>query len=182
MQQKLIAGDSLNFTTAVADFPPSAGFTLKYRLAPRTAANAVIALTAAVDGAVYRVQVAASTTAAWAPDVYTWASWVEKTGESYTVGSGLITISPDPRQAAAGFDDRSQEEKDLAALNSAISARINGGAVIEYTIGGRSLKKEPMTALLEMKSRLDLIVARQRRGQAAANGAGKSGRLSVRFI
>jgi hypothetical protein len=60
---KLIAGDSLDFTTSVASYPATDGWTLKYVLAPRftTPAQSPITLTAAtyeVTG--YRVQVGPS--------------------------------------------------------------------------------------------------------------------------
>lgn len=83
--------------------------------------------------------------------------------------------------SSAAFDGRSQAETDLAAVRAEITARISGGATLEYTIGSRSLKKEPMTALVEIEQRCLRIVARERRAAGAANGLGNPGRISVRF-
>jgi hypothetical protein len=181
MFQKLIQGDSLNFATTVPAYPPSAGWTLYYRLVPRSAGNAVINLQAVVDGTSYRVLQTASQTALWAPDTYTWSSWVDKAGETYTVASGQITVVANPRLAQPGYDDRTQEEIDLEAVLAAIRARMTGGAVAEYAIRDRSLKYMAITELHAERNRLAVIVARQRRAKAITAGLGKAGRTGVRF-
>ena len=142
MQQRLISGDSLNFATAVPGYPASDGWALHYRLSPRTASGAAIDISTTADGAGYRVQVAASITSGWAPDVYTWASWVDKAAEVYTVAAGLLKIAANPRTMAGGFNDRSMEEQQLEQVIATIQARITGGMVAEYSIGNRSLKNE----------------------------------------
>lgn len=181
MQQQLIAGDSLAFNVQVPQYPANAGWALAYRLVPRTVGNAVVNINATANGTGYAVAVAAATTAAWAADTYTWASWVNKAGELYTVGGGTILVQPDPRTVAAGYDDRSVEEQQLSQVTATIQARISGGLVAEYTIGSRSLKNESMAALLALRSQLRVTVARQRRGQQIAAGLGRPDRLGVRF-
>lgn len=122
MQQDLIAGDTLNFATSLADYPAGAGWVLKFRLVPRTAGNPAIALTAAAEGDDHRTSVTAAATAGWAADAYGWTSWVEKGAEVYSVDSGQITVRPNPRTVAAGTDTRSQAERALADLRLALSA------------------------------------------------------------
>ena len=80
---------------------------------PRTSTNPAILLTAAAEGSEHRTQASATTTAAWAADNYTWTSWVEKGSEKYTIDSSQITVRPDPRTAAAGYDGRSDARKAL---------------------------------------------------------------------
>jgi hypothetical protein len=143
MQDKLTAGDSLSFSTAVADYPASAGWTLKYRLVPRFTApvQAPITLTATADGDDYKVAVAASTTATWAAGAYGWASWVEKAGEEYTVEKGQIEIDPNPRQIAQGVDTRSLAQRtydDLLAARAGWQA--SQGRVKKYSIAGREME------------------------------------------
>ena len=41
MQTNLVAGDSLNYTTSIPAYPPSAGWVAKLRLTPRGAGAAV---------------------------------------------------------------------------------------------------------------------------------------------
>lgn len=180
---KLIAGDSLDFQTSVADYPASDGWTLKYRLVPRftTPAQAAVTITAAtyeVDG--YRVELGPSDTA-WEPGAYSWASWVEKTGSRVTLEQGgELTVTPNPATAAAGTDVRSSAEQALAAVRALILGKATTGQA-EYTINGRSLKSYPMADLLALQSSLQAEVARERRSAALAAGQADPARFGVRF-
>jgi len=180
MRQDIIAGDTLSFLTSVPLYPPSAGWALNFRLVPSTAANANIDLAAVAEGQGYRTQASAQVTANWAADTYTWSSWVVRGTESYTVESGKVFIRANPRTMAAGYDTRSKSQQVLDAINLEIQARITGGATLEYSIGNRSLKKEPMAALMALRSQYRLIVARERRA-ATAGAQGDPGRYAVRF-
>lgn len=122
MQQTLIAGDTLNFLTSLADYPATGGWTLKFRLVPRTSTNAAIALTASAEGAEHRTTVATSVTATWAADNYSWTSWVEKAAEKYSVDSGQIVVKADPRTVAAGYDGRSVAERAFDQAQAAVAA------------------------------------------------------------
>lgn len=118
------------------------------------------------------------------PNTWYWQGAATKTGSRVTAGDGMLYVKPNLAGITAGsaiFDGSSKAEQTLTAIDAEISARINGGATLEYTIGNRSLKKEPMTALLELRSRYQLIVSRQRRGQQIANGLGNPSRVGVRF-
>jgi hypothetical protein len=53
--------------------------------------------------------------------------------------------------------------------------------VAEYTIGTRSMKYMAMTELLQLKSRYQMVVARERRRQAFKNGLGAPDRIGIRF-
>jgi hypothetical protein len=121
-QQQLIAGDSLNFATAVCGYSAADGWVLRYRLIPQSGSGAPIELTSTAEQENYRVQVSSSVTADWPPAGYTWASWVERSGERYTVQSGQITITPNPRTATAGWDNRSPWRKALEDAQAALRA------------------------------------------------------------
>jgi hypothetical protein len=115
--------------------------------------------------------------------VWYWQAFATKAGTRVTVGKGQLVVRPNLGALSTGavFDGRTQSEIDLAAVRAEMSARLNNGVTVEYTIGSRSLKKEPMAALIQMEQRLCRLVARERRAAAAANGLGLSGRLGVRF-
>lgn len=116
----LIAGDSLNFATTVPGYSPADGWALSYRLVPPS--GDAIVLAAVAEGDSHRVQASAATTATWAPGVYAWASWVSKAGEEYTVQTGRVTITPNPRTAAAGWDNRTDWRKALDEARAAFRA------------------------------------------------------------
>lgn len=127
-------------------------------------------------------QSAAMNTGATALTWY-WQAVATKSGARVTAGNGTLLVQPNVAgiNTASTFDGRSQAEKDLAAIRTEMTARISGGATLEYVIGSRSLKKEPMAALIAMEQRCLRIVAREKRMAAGANGLGNSGRLGVRF-
>lgn len=119
-----------------------------------------------------------------APLTWFWHAIATKAGGvRITAGEGTLHVRPNVAGQATGaaFDGRSQAEKDLEAVQAEIRARTSGGLTIEYSIGTRSLKKEPMSALIELEQRCKRIVARERRAQMLANGLGNPGRVGVRF-
>lgn len=186
----LTAGDSatwtdIAFTDAVGNAINSASYTLTYALrGPTSAANAD--LTAMVNGtgwttAITPTQSAALNTGAAAATWY-WQAYATKTGERVTAGEGTLYVRPNLAGiSSAAFDGRSPSEKILAAIETEITARLTGGATLEYTIGNRSLKKEPMTTLVQLRSTYRMVIARERNAQAIANGLGNPQKMGVRF-
>lgn len=182
---KLIAGDSLDFTTEVADYPATDGWTLKYRLTPRftTPAQAAITLTATTYQTTgYRVQAGPSETG-WEAGAYSWASWVEKSGARVTLEQGAeLTVAPDPTAMAAGTDLRSDAVKALAAAKGALAAfTASNGAVEEYTINGRRMKFRAAADIVALISHLQGEVVREQRAAAIAAGQANPGRFGVRL-
>jgi hypothetical protein len=117
----LIAGDSLQFSVSVPDYPATGGYTLTYRLVPR-GAGSVITFNATASGDEYAVSLAAAATAAWTAGEYSWHSYVTLAGARYTVGTGQLKVLPDPAAMAAGTDTRSQAQIALAAAKAALAA------------------------------------------------------------
>lgn len=179
MQTQIIAGDTLNYSTQVLDYPASAGWALKVRLAPRGTAvgsGAAVTLTATSAGDVFTAQAAASLTATWAPGAWGWATWVEKAGERYTVAQGQITVVPDSANLAGGTDTRTHAERTLEAIEAVIEGTA-GRAHQEYEVSGRRLKFTPIAELLVLRDRYRAEVRSQR---AAASGL-PNGKLLVRL-
>lgn len=180
-QQELVAGTTLNFLTVVPDYPATAGWTLKYYLRLRTGAGA-IDLTAAAEGADYRVQVPASgagSTVLWTAGVYGWESRVEKGTEKYPVDSGQITIRPDISGMAGTYDSRSQARKALDDARAALAAWTP--TTRRYRIGTREL---------EFSSKADIVgaiefwtaeVKREEREDAMRRGAPDPRRAYMRL-
>lgn len=178
MNETLIVGDTLDFLTTVADYPPADGWTLKYRLIPRTSGTA-ITLTATTSGTDYRVQVAPATTGAWTAGEYSWSSWVEKTGARYTVSSGLVTLIADP-SAATTFDGRTHARRTLDAIEAVIEGRATLDQQ-EYQIGNRTLKRMPIADLLKFRSLYKSEVAAEAAASNLANGIGIGRKIQVRL-
>ena len=161
MRDRIIAGDTLDFVTTLPDYPASGGYTLKYRLSPRTTGSA-IDITCSAAGDDHRCGAAAATTAAWAAGEYSWACWVEKGAERYGGTEypwrGECTILPNPA-TTTNYDSRSDARKALDAMNAFIAGSTDM-SVKRYTINGRELERWPLK---------DLLVARQRLAAEVAN-------------
>lgn len=187
----IIAGDTASwidtpFSDSANVAVDSGSYTLTYSFrGPVIAGNTDIA--AVTSGSSWKTSFSTAHTAAFNNSssnvtVY-WQAVASKAGVRVTAGTGTLLVKPNVAGMATGtaFDGRSPAETDLAAIRAEMTARISGGATIEYTIGTRSLKKEPMAALIQMEQRSMRIVVREKRAAAAANGLGYTGRISVRF-
>lgn len=175
----LTAGDTLDFTTSVPDYPASAGWTLKYRLAPRAAGTA-IDITATADGDDYAVQVVAATTASWATGYYTWTAYVELGAERYTVGRGQLQIRAASASLAAATDGRTHARKVLDAIEAVIEGRASIDQQ-EYSINGRQLKRTPLADLMRMRNLYRNEVRNEEAADRLAAGLGGGGNIRVRF-
>jgi len=104
-------------------------------------------------------------------------------GAKTTLGSGTFEVDPNLAYTGtpAAVDGRSQAQKDLDSVQAAIRALMSGGAVQEYRIGTRSLKRYDLAELLALESRLKAAVARENKAAMIANGLGNPHNLFVRF-
>lgn len=175
----LTAGDTLDFTTSVPDYPASAGWTLKYRLAPRSAGTA-IDLTAAANGDDFDVTATSTTTASWATGWYTWTAFVEKAGERYTVGRGQLEIRAASSTLAAATDGRGHARKVLDAIEAVLENR----ATLDqesYAINGRSLKRMPIEELLKLRQVYRAEVLGEEAAERLDAGLGMARKVQVRL-
>lgn len=182
MRQDIIAGDTLDFETTVADFPASDGWTLKFRLVPRAAGGTAIAITAGTgdDGETYRTQVGPDVTAAYVADSYSWTSWVEKAGARYSVQAGEVRVLPDPALVTVPYDNRSHARRVLDQIEDLIDGRSLADRDA-YTIAGRSLKLMAVTDLLRWRDLYRAEVAREDAAARAAAGLPDRRTSYVRF-
>ena len=104
-------------------------------------------------------------------------------GAQTTIGAGSFSV--DASLAYTGtpgaFDGRTQAKKDLEAVQAAIRALMTGGAVQEYRIGIRSLKRYDLADLIALESKLKADVVREQKAQMIANGLGNPHNVFIRF-
>lgn len=182
MQRTLTAGDSLNYEAPVPGYSPADGWQLRYRLAPRAVGGTPIDVAATASGSNHLVQVAPTTTATWAPGDYSWASWVERPGERYSVDSGQLTILPDPAQLGAGADTRSLPQRTLDELLAARAQWASTqGRVRRYKIGDRE-REFASAAELDAEIRFwQGQLAEEKAAARLASGLPSRNRILVRF-
>lgn len=191
MREMLIAGDALDFETAVPDYPASDGWTLTYRLIPVSSGGTAYTFDASTadDGESYAIEVSSAVTAGWAAGEYTWVAYVTLSGERHVVdpegANTRLTIKANPATVGYGYDARSQVQKAYDDCLTAIAdaqtraaavgttGTVTGG-VVEYTIGERRIRygnpQEAVEALLKMRSALGAELSRERAAAALRRG------------
>ncbi|MGZ3743851.1 MAG: hypothetical protein ACXWRA_08370, partial [Pseudobdellovibrionaceae bacterium] len=101
--------------------------------------------------------------------------------EKITVFSGSIQIAQNLVSAAGTVDNRSQNQKDLEAVQALMRQIVANGGSIEYRIGTRQLKRYEMSDLLTLESKLKYQIALENKADSIKNGLGNPHILKVRF-
>ena len=179
MQSELVAGDTLEFSTEVPDYPATDGWTLKYRLAPR-AGGLAVTLTAVANGDAYDIEATPTETASWVAGEYGWFSWVEKTGARQTLESGQLTVKPNP--ATVTGDTRTQASKAVDDLKAALATwNATNGRVKSYSIAGRSMEFDTSASILELLSYWQGQLFSEQQADRLAKGMNSGRHIYLRF-
>jgi len=163
----------------------SSTHSLAYYLRLNTAGEGVTAAGVPFNSG-WKVTLPAATTAEMdASPAWYFQAVLTKTADSTTseYSRGQIEVKPSLAYSGtpAAFDGRSQAQIDLDAVKAAIRSLINGGAVQEYKIGSRNLKRYDLSELIQLESRLKSIVARENKAKLMASGLGDPHNLYIRF-
>jgi hypothetical protein len=182
MQQRIVIGDTLSFTTSVPDYPADEGWVLKHRLVPRTGAGAAIALTGTADSddpSLHLTEVSAAVSAAWTAGQYSWVSYVEQGTQSYTLSTGSVELLANPRTSSAPLDLRTQAEIALADAKAALASWT--GTTKSYTIGNRSMTFNTRAEIVEKIEFWEMEVQREQRALRLAKGLADPRKTFVRL-
>lgn len=179
MQANLVAGDTLNFLTATPGYSAADGWLLKFRLVPLSTSGTPIQINTTPEGADHRAQVAPAVTATWIAGAYSWTSWVERSGETYTVNTGQISIAPDPRTVAAGYDNRSQTRRALDDARTALAAY--NPTVRSYKIADRERVFNSAGDIIKLITYLEQQVAVEDAQSGNSSGPKLSRRIFTRL-
>jgi hypothetical protein len=177
------AGDTITWTDdAVFDsqgnFYEPGSVTLGYSLRGPGALD----VTAEAAGGQWSTTITAAQSSVLGAGRYYWTAYVKDADENrYTVGSGQITIQVDLVAQAAGYDGRSRAKQIIDAIEAEILSRTTNGATLEYTIAGRSLRKETLQSLQALRAEWVAIYAREVRAQRIAQGLGDPTARFVQF-
>lgn len=174
--QSFTAGDTVQWTKSLKDYPASAGWVVTY-----TAINgsAKFTATSTADGDLHAITLAAAATAAYVAGSYYFEGYVSKAGQRFTISTGWWTVAPNIT-ASTTLDARSHARKTLAAIQAVIEGRASIDQQ-EYTIGNRSLKRTPIADLLVLMSKYETLVKSEDNALALAQGRPTKNRILVRF-
>ena len=170
----VVSGDTLEWTETVNDYPASDGWTLKVGLLSGAQQEELVSV---ADGAAHAFTITAATTATWEPGFYVWTSYVTNgAGARHTVGTGVVTVAPNPAVAPADTFARQA----LELIQTAILGRIPAGRE-SFTINGQSISKIPASQLEELLSKFEARVAREDRARSSMLTGGKKRRILATF-
>jgi len=163
----------------------SATHTLMYYFRLNTAGEGVTATGVAYNSG-WKVTLPASTTATMDASTgwyFQAVATAVSDGATLEYSRGQIEVKPSLAYSGTpgAFDGRTQAQTDLDAVQAAIRSLVSGGAVQEYRIGNRNLKRYELSELLELESRLKSIVAKENKAKLIASGLGDPHNLYVRF-
>lgn len=163
----------------------SATHNLTYYLRLNTAGEGVtVSGVAYADGWRVTIPAATSTGMDASPNWYFQAVLTAISGgavSEYSRGQIEVQASLAYSGTPGAFDGRTQAQKDLDAVQAAIRSLMTGGAVSEYRIGNRTLKRYDLPDLLALESQLKATVVRENKAKIIASGLGDPNNLFIRF-
>lgn len=167
------AGDTIQWSRTLPDYPASAGWTLKYALR----GPAIVDI---VADATQLVTVPASVSSSWVAGDYFILGFVVQGTTRYTVYSGTITINPNLALAVANYDGRSHAKRVLDAIEAVIEGRASRGDQ-ETTIDGTRLVKMTVEQLRGLRSYYRNEYFAEVRRENVKNGKRSGRRILMRF-
>lgn len=181
------AGDTIKWrdaesTDVLGNVISSSSWTLTYFLRSNAASEALTVVGQAY-GKGWELVISAATSAAFETGRWYWQAVASAGSEKATLGSGQFDVLPSLAYTgtAAAFDGRSQARKDLEACQAAIRSLMVGGAVQEYKIGNRNLRRFDLPDLIALESKLKADVVRAERAEKISAGLGDPHKMYVRF-
>jgi len=160
----------------------SPDWSVTYYLRTNHSTGAIVNSTAFSDG--FKFEIASNVTQAFTDGNWYYQAVADKSGsEKQTIISGTFQVLKSLvfSGTALNYDGRSQVEKDLETIETAIRNIISGGAIQEYKIGTRNAKKYELSELLILKSQLKVELVREKQAETIANGLGNPRATFVRF-
>lgn len=173
--QTINAGDTVKWTKTFDAYPADEGWSLNYRFI-NSKNNFSVSTTA--SGKSFVGLIAAADSQDLKAGDYAFRGVVTKTGESYTVDEGKVTIRP--FFSSQTFDTRSPAKIALDNINAYLLDSKNLSAS-QYTIAGRTLQRYSMSDLLRLKSRFEMEVSKEAANEKTAAGLADPRRVFVRF-
>lgn len=139
-------------------------------------------LISTTDGLGYRTTITSIQSSGLTSGNYFWQAFVTDTNQNrVNVGSGQIQAIANLANVNNVYDGRTEIEKMLEAVTSAIHARLKGETVFRYEIKGRDLERDPIESLIKFRDQLKIEVSRSKSAEKIAQGLGDPRRLFVRF-
>lgn len=172
----IIAGDTVKWKKSLSDYKASDGWALKYYLQGATP----ITLTASADGDDHLISISAATSSSYTPGTYWWNSYVEKSGERYSIAQGTFLVKENFATLTGAYDGRSHVKKVLDALEATILGKASKDQQ-SYSIAGRSISRMTVEEIIKWRDVYKRDYQNEMRSEKIARGLDTKSLVRVRF-
>ncbi len=152
------AGSSWRWDRAVADYPPSDGWTLKYAIRGQSVLD--IDASAAAAGDYYEVRVTPAATAELVPGTYQLLAFVENGTDTIDLQRRTLVVHPNLRTFAEG-EGQSENEKVLALIQAQIAGRLPADRE-NFQVNGMAITRIPIDQLVRLQRTYEMRVLFER--------------------
>jgi hypothetical protein len=165
---QFIQGEKVEWKKEFCDFNPSDDYSVKYHLRGQSGG---VDITGAADGAGFVFTITSAQSANLAAGDYFFQAFAELSGEKFSVSEGKMIVKPGLAavDVNSAFDNRTQAEKDLAAVRAALSGKASND-IASYTINNRQLSRYTIPDLLALETRLVERVRREKENARLKKG------------
>ena len=160
----------------------SPDWSVVYYLRTNQGVGATISSSAYNDG--FKFEIPSNVTATFKAGNWYYQAVANKSGaQKQTIYSGSFEVlkSLEYTGTARSYDGRTQVEKDLETIQTAIRNIISGCAIQEYKIGTRTAKKYELSELIMLEARYKAELVREKQAELIDNGLGNPRATFVRF-
>lgn len=172
----IVVGDSVAWTKSFPDYPATAGWTLSYSFQIPGSIEDPITFNAVSAGANYSISQTPTETALWVPGNYTWTSFVDNGIDRHTVGTGSISLVPNPSEPFGA----THASRTLHLIELAIEGRIPA-QLEQTTIAGQSILRIPLSQLMDLRLKYQAEVRAEQDRVRVATGQGSRRTMLARF-
>lgn len=143
-------------------------------------------INSSADGDGFKFEIPSNVTATFTVGNWYYQAIANKSGaQKQTIYTGsfevLKSLEYSGAATALNYDGRSQTEKDLETIQTAIRNIITGGGIQEYKIGTRTAKKYELSELIMLEARYKAELVREKQAEMIDNGLGNPRATFVRF-
>lgn len=161
-------------------------FTLSYSLRLANSPSTSFGITSVA--ADFVVELAAATTALYAPGTYTWQQYITRNSDSERVTLDSCTIEAVPNSATTGIDTRSHARIMLDLIERTLECRASQDEIdaLNAKFGDDQLSRDT-SKLIELRSQYRIEVNAEDRASALSCGDSESGlfctrKVNIRFV
>lgn len=164
---KLRAGETLQFTKSLSDYPADSGWIINYSF--RGVASTKIDFASSTSGKVHSVNQPFATTAQWLPGIYRGVGVVTDGTTSKVIFTGQLEILPNLAAMDGGVDTRTTNRIALDNVREVLAGRATS-SILKSEVEGTTLERISHGDLIKLESYLAAKVRNEEIEELQAQG------------